>query len=717
MVAAVARNASAGTVAGLVTLAYSTSYGVLIFSGEGLERHAALGVQAALTAACIVALVVARGSSFPFAIAGPEANATAIVAVMASGLAGTLVRQHASSGEIVSSVLAMLAASAVVTGSLVAVLGVLRGGRFVQLLPYPVAAGFLAGTGYLLVDGGVKVLTGTSIGWAAAAAIAGVSPLALVVTVCCVLAFLVVPRLVKHVAVTPVIIAGGVLVFYVGGRLLGFTVDDMRAKGMLFTPLGAVSVVPALADVRWDAVLGQWQPCLAMVGVVMVTIVLQAAALDVSTRYDADFDRELRVHGLANIASGLAGGMVGSLSISRSLLNFRTGARSRWAGGVSAAVCVTATLGFPDAFSSIPRPVLAGLLLSVGLPLLREWAWDTFAKLPLAEYGLILVILALIVGAGLIVGVVFGVFMTCAFFVYSYSRTQCIAQTVSPREHFSNKERSLEETTLLRRVGGAGRALCLQGYIFFGTSGTIVETCRSLIAGAGVRYLLLDFRLVQGLDASAASSFMKLARICEQSDTRLLLSGLHADLRVMLAKTGLLDGAAVPVFVDLDRGLEWVEDRVLSDAGAGAPDVGDEFRRTVTAHFTRDAQAVLDTYVERVTLPEGVVLFRRGDPGDALYIIETGEASVLLRISDTQTKRLVTLGPGMLIGEMALYTGAPRSADVVTDMPCRMHRLTVESFSRLQRQHPEEASQFHRFVVARLAARLAAATEEMRVLL
>src|SRR5262245_9571491 len=61
-------NIVGGSLSALVTLSYSLSYGALVFSGPELQPHVPAGLQAALMAAWIVALIVAFGSSFHFAI-------------------------------------------------------------------------------------------------------------------------------------------------------------------------------------------------------------------------------------------------------------------------------------------------------------------------------------------------------------------------------------------------------------------------------------------------------------------------------------------------------------------------------------------------------------------------------------------------------------------------------------------------------------------------
>jgi SulP family sulfate permease len=142
-----------------------------------------------------------------------------------------------------------------------------------------------------------------------------------------------------------------------------------------------------------------------------------------------------------------------------------------------------------------------------------------------------------------------------------------------------------------------------------------------------------------------------------------------------------------------------------------------DLRRILAKQFDKPALDVLIGCCQTLKLGAGTPLFRRGDPGDALYFIERGHVSVLLRLDDGQTKRLRAFGPGTIVGEMAIYSHQPRSADVVADTGCRVRKLSAQDLERLEREHPEVAVQFHRFVVRLLSARLAAANEEIRGLL
>jgi SulP family sulfate permease len=710
---------TAGSVSAVVTLSYSVSYAVLVFNGPQLEPFLPVGLQSALMAAAIVALVVALASSLPVAIGGPDSNATAVLAVMAASVATSLAARGLPPEHVAAAVLLMLAVSAVLTGVAVALLGVLRWGRAVRFLPYPVAGGFLAGSGYLVLIGGFTVLSGEPPSWSDARALAETSWLAWVTSLTVATGLLVLPRLIRHFLVLPGVVVAGIIGFYVALAAHGWDLDTARAQGLLMQPIapGARALPSWPPAEAWSALAAEWDTFLAMLVVVFATILLNASGLELGTRREVDLDRELRSSGLASIASGLAGGMVGYLSFSRSLLNAAAGATSR-AAGVWAAVLCSAALLFTPLVFYIPRPVLAGLLIYLGFALLREWLWDAYFKLPLLEYALIVGIVVVVAWAGILAGVAVGLLVASVLFSYSYSRSRFVRHHLPLGTHRSNKERSLVETASLGEHGHLARALCLQGYLFFGTASSLVDTCRDLVSRDGIRFLLLDFRMVQGLDASAGLAFARLQQLCGPGRAQLVVSGLRPEAEAVLRRMRVIPHEHLLVVSDLDHGLEWIEDRLLD--GASAPDrAGGEIdlRQMLAGHLSPDMLEELARLCETVTLAKDAVLIRRGDPDDALYFVEQGQLAVLLDPESGARKRVRAIMAGTLVGEIALYSGQPRSADVIAETACRVRRLSAAHVARLQREHPALAIALHRFVLRVVSQRLIAATDEVRALL
>lgn len=103
--------------------------------------------------------------------------------------------------------------------------------------------------------------------------------------------------------------------------------------------------------------------------------------------------------------------------------------------------------------------------------------------------------------------------------------------------------------------------------------------------------------------------------------------------------------------------------------------------------MSRAARAEVAGALETVTLPQGEVLFRSGDPGDSLYIIESGLLEVQLPQAGSPPRVLDRLEPGATVGEMAVLTGQPRTADVVAVVDTRLVRLSRDGFEQLAAKH------------------------------
>jgi SulP family sulfate permease len=116
-----------------------------------------------------------------------------------------------------------------------------------------------------------------------------------------------------------------------------------------------------------------------------------------------------------------------------------------------------------------------------------------------------------------------------------------------------------------------------------------------------------------------------------------------------------------------------------------------------------------------------VALIKQGDSSDSMFIIEHGRVSVYQRLGDAtdpsgRRRRLRTFTVGTVVGEMGLYTGAPRTADVVADVPTRALKLSGAQVAALEQRMPDLANKLHRFVVRSLAQRLAGANAQLNAL-
>ena len=137
----------------------------------------------------------------------------------------------------------------------------------------------------------------------------------------------------------------------------------------------------------------------------MITVLLNTTGIELATKKDAELEVELSAAGVANIFTGLLGGIPGYLSISRSVLNYKAGGRTRLSG-LTAAACCTAVFLFGSSLMTLfPKLILGGLLLYLGFLLLKEWLVDSWFSLSHLDYTLVAGIMLVIASWGFLEGV------------------------------------------------------------------------------------------------------------------------------------------------------------------------------------------------------------------------------------------------------------------------------------------------------------------------
>ncbi len=718
-----------GLVSGALTITLSISMAALIFSGD-LSVHLPAGIGMALVGACIVGAVVALKASFPPTIAAPQSAPSVIIALGVSYIAGGT-SVVGSAEQIFPTVFVFIATTSLLTGLFLFTLGRFHLGTLIRFIPYPVVGGFLAGTGWLLCEGSIKVMTGETVSleklprlfqsdWVVSWMPGLIFGFVLLVT----------SRLFKDVRVLPSLLLAAVVLFYLTLWIYDISLAQASRRGILLGPFPEGGLwepirFSTLVQVDWQLLVGQTMSIMTVMLVVAVSLLFNATGLELAAGSDVDLDRELRAAGIGNMAAGLGGGMVGYQVLSFSVLNSKAGASSRLVGLLSAGLCpVALVLGGP-ALSYFPMPVIGGLLLFLGLSFLVASLYDGWAKLQRLDYLLVVAILFVIALVGLLEGIGIGVLIALVLFVVKYSRVDVVKHVLSGDTYRSNVERPTSQQELLQKRGGQMLILRLQGFLFFGSANNLLEKVRQRVDAGdtereSVRYVVLDFQLVNGLDSSVVLIFTKMTQLARAKHIALLFTNTSADVHRQLVLGGCLDegDSVCHTFPDLDRGVEWCENKILEyqDVTTAGPfwfsTLLDEIFPGKEDYVTRFV-----SYLEEMDVPADHFLFRQGHSAGDLYFIASGQLSALLESEVGEPIRLRTMGSGTLVGEMGVYNDVARSASVRAERPSKLYRLSAEKLNTMQEHDPEIALAFHRFVVGLLASRLDQKSKEVQVLL
>ncbi|HEV8338755.1 MAG TPA: SulP family inorganic anion transporter [bacterium] len=716
-----------GLIAGVLAIIIETSLAALIFSGD-LSPHVGRGIGFTLFGAFAIAFVVAITTSVAGAIAISQDTTTAVLALVAASIASGM-GELAASEVVFWTVIAAIAVTSLLTGLFFLALGRYKLSGFIRFVPYPVTGGFLAGTGWLLMQGGINVMTGAPLSFAHLPRLfqLGILPLWLPGVIFGVIV-LIVSRRFNHFVVMPALLVAAIAVFYGALLFTNTSLADARAGGWLLGPFppGALWSPPtpaALAQVDWSVIFAQTDKLATILVIGAIAFLLNASGLELTIRQDIDLNRELQSAGLANLVASVGGGPVGYHTLSLSALAFRLGANSRLAGLSTAGVCGVALFFGAGLFSFFPKPVLGGFLFFLGASFLVEWLYDAWFKLPRTDYVLVLLILAAISSVNFLAGVGVGVAVAIVLFVVNYSRINIVKHALSGGNYQSNVERSASDREVLQETGDQLLILRLQGYIFFGTAQNLLNQIRQRAEHSALRplrYVVLEFRRVNGLDSSAVSSFVRIKQWAETKNFQLVFTQLPPGMRKQLEMGGLAEGrgSVVNFFPTLDYGIEWCENRILIDEHMSVEVDHDSLPVQLARLLPKSVDVSrLMTYLERHEVSEGYYLMRQGEAPEAMYFIESGQLTAQLELPDGRAIRLRTMRGGTVVGEIPMYIGGARTASVVTISPSAFYRLSATKLKEMEQDDPDLAAALHKFIAGLLAERLAGLNRTLEAVL
>jgi SulP family sulfate permease len=261
-------------------------------------------------------------------------------------------------------------------------------------------------------------------------------------------------------------------------------------------------------------------------------------------------------------------------------------------------------------------------------------------------------------------------------------------------------------------------ALKLRGYLFFGTAAQLSGRVKARVTDrskARLRYLLLDFKGVYGVDSSAAHEFRRLRLLAGRQAFTIVLTGMTAELLGRLHAGRLYeDDEHIREFNDLDHGLEWCENQMLEARRLARPGVPPTALQLLARQLGDDVAATdFVSYLSEVAFAPGDELIQQGAASRDLYFLERGDVSVYLKSATGEIVRIRRTGPGTVLGELGFYLDTPRSASVIAENAGKAYRLTAASLERMEKEHPALAAAMHRFIADLLAERLLRTTRTL----
>lgn len=498
-----------GLTAAVVALPLALAFGVA--SGAG--------PVAGLYGAIFVGFFAALFGGTPAQVSGPTGPMTVVMA--------GIVTQYGHEPAMAFTVV-MLA------GLFQILFGLVRLGRYINLVPFPVISGFMSGIGCIIIILQLAPLVGhaTPAG-GPLAALAGLPEVLLTPQTDATIVGLITLGI---VCLTPArinrILPSPLVALVVGSVLVFALLEAAPVLGDIPTGLPQ----PRLPTFTLDAlpVMAQSSLILALLG--SIDSLLTSLIADNVTQTYHDSDRELIGQGIGNTIAGLFGAIPGAGATMRTVINVRSGGRTPISGALHALVLLTIVLGLGGLAERIPHAVLAGILIKVGYDII-DWPYlKRMREAPRAGIFFMLVVLLLTVFVDLITAVGVGIVLASLLLVKRMSDLQLAnIKTITG----ATDEPSLTDEEKAALEAGGGRIILyhLSGPFSFGAAKGMA---RRLAITDAYDVLVLDLREVPFLDSSASFGLEDAINLAQNHGKQVFLVGLCPAVAQTLKQLGVL---------------------------------------------------------------------------------------------------------------------------------------------------------------------------------
>ena len=499
-----------GITAGVVALPLALAFG----------EASGAGPIAGLWGAIFTGFFAALFGGTQTQVTGP----TGPMVVVFAGLAGEVSRQ---AGAPFPEVAGIIFAAVILAGIFQILLGVMRFGEYIRLVPYPVISGFMTGIGVIIILLKASRLFGSEPDGGGTIAAMEAIPAAIANP--------------NFGALGLGVLTLGIVFFW--PKAIGKFIPGALAALIIGTLAGLLLNVPIIGD---DLVVGFPSLVIPNVERSAAFLVLEAAIIlallgaidslltslvaDNATRTRHESNRELVGQGIGNTIAGLFGAIPGAGATMRTMVNIRTGGKTRISGMVHSILLLAVVVALAPLARAIPHAVLAGILIKVGWDIVDVAYLKRAHKGPRWDLALMAVVLLVTVFVDLITAVGLGVFLAALAYVRSVARQQLDDLKSSAESKLTD-----EENGLLDGYRDKIQLFSFSGPLSFGAAADVSHRVRENVHGREA--IILDFSDVPNVDVSAARAVEAIAEDAHDEERFIFLCNVNDKIHAQL--TGL----------------------------------------------------------------------------------------------------------------------------------------------------------------------------------
>ncbi|MDR1346716.1 MAG: SulP family inorganic anion transporter [Bacteroidales bacterium] len=527
-----------GLTAGIVALPLALAFGIQAFgviSVEDVPNIGAIGALAGLTGALILGFLAAVFGGTHSQISGPTGPMTVISATLISTIWATTQPHN------IETVIICMALAAMFCGLFQILFGVIKIGKYIRYIPYPVLSGFMSGIGIIIILQQVYPLLGMK------------SPVliidmllqfpqkigsfdhnALLMSAGTIAIIYLFPLLTKKVPSTLVALIVITLVSVLAGLPEKLTIGHIPSGFPL--PFFAQH---AVSDINWAAALKMAiVPGLTLAGLGSIDTLLTSVVADNITKTRHNSNRELIGQGIGNFTVGLFAGLPGAGATMRTVVNVKSGGKTQFSGVVHALFLLAVLLGLGRFVSYVPLSVLAGILITVGVGIIDFRGFKDLLKIPRADAVVLITVLVLTVFVDLLIAVGIGMIIACVLFM---KRAGDLVENGYQSGAISRFDKELpwdDEHDIPEEVLQRIFIQRLNGPIFFGSITRFQEVM--LDVPENVKIVIIRMRLVSFMDQSGLYAMENAIKDLQKKGITVLMTIVQPQPLYMLTSTKVI---------------------------------------------------------------------------------------------------------------------------------------------------------------------------------
>ncbi|MBT4146223.1 MAG: SulP family inorganic anion transporter [Gammaproteobacteria bacterium] len=507
-----------GLTAGVVALPLALAFGV----------QSGMGAIAGIYGAIALGVFAAWFGGTNTQISGPTGPMTVVSAVVIA----TEIELHGSLDAALGTIIAIF----LLAGFLQIILGVVKVGQYIRYMPYPVVSGFMSGIGVIIIVLQIFPFLGHASPRKIPdifAELPNVLPLVnwesvglAMATILTIYLFPLVTKLIPSALVA-------LLALTAISTFMGL---DVEIIGNIPEGLPALHF-DALDHIDFSDPMLIIIPALTLAALGTIDSLLTSIVADNMTKTQHNSNKELVGQGIGNMVAAVLGGIPGAGATMRTVININSGGKTRLSGVIHGVALLLVLIGAGVYASLIPLPVLAGILITVGIGIIDYKGLKHILHVPKSDAIVMLVVLIMTVFVDLLQAVAVGMVFASVLFMKKMSDISEVKSSVGSVDDFAHEVAWIDETALSDDLLHKVYIKHFDGPIFFGFASRFQQMTQAL---PEVEVVIMRMKKVPYIDQSGMYAIEDALMALRGKNILVLMTEIQEQPKDMLKRIGIV---------------------------------------------------------------------------------------------------------------------------------------------------------------------------------